>query len=328
MYAVRRAARVKPFLQVRRFHQTRPAPFINEVLEVSSSFIHGVHSVSHLPWALSLPLTAFIVRMSVALPLQIFTKVQARKDGDLAVILQSWREVYQKKAQKMRTATGGPLLRSQATQWVSKQLQQEHQALRQRWGVYRFWQPVNFLQMPVWIVIMESLRGMSGNDRGLIQYLLSLIESSSSRGSNALHLTVEPTLATEGALWFPDLLAGDHTGILPAILTLSILANVRTGWKVQTLKSMAELPRKEMARSLSFFGLRALIQILALNVGVASYLYELPVALMIYWITSTNVATLQSFLLQKYMFPTPSLKPWKQMYIGYARPGQKAMVSK
>ncbi|KAL4921573.1 hypothetical protein BDW62DRAFT_113060 [Aspergillus aurantiobrunneus] len=327
MRASHRLPRMMPLQHVRCFHQTRPAPFINEVLDVTSGFIHGVHSVSHLPWALSLPLTALLVRMGVALPLQIFTKVQARRDSDLSPILMAWRRYYQREALQPNGA-GRPINRSDATRMVTKNLKEQHETLRRRWGVVRFWRPANFLQMPIWIAVMESIRAMSGNDRGLVPYLLSLLEPSSSSGSGALHLAVEPSLATEGALWFPDLLAGDTTGILPVMLTVSILVNVRTGWKAPTMESIAELPRVEMAKRLSHLGLRFFIQALALNVGVASYLYEMPAALMIYWITSTNIATLQTFLLQKYMLPTPPLQPWRQVYIRYSQPGRKAMVQK
>ncbi|KAL2864628.1 putative mitochondrial export translocase Oxa2 [Aspergillus lucknowensis] len=328
MNACRGIPRFSTFQQIRRFHQTRPAPFISEVLDVSSSFIHGVHSVSHLPWALSLPLTAFLVRMGVALPLQIFTKVQARKDSDLTPILMAWRHLYQKKAIKdvhKNAAAGAPLLRSEAVLQVSKDTFQQHRTLRQRWGVFRFYKPAAFLQMPVWIMIMESIRGMSGNNNGLVPYLLSIVSSSSSKDSVPI-IPVEPTLATEGALWFPDLLAGDPTGILPVAMTLSILLNIRMGWKSPTLKNISNLPRMEMVRELTWRGLKFFVQILALNIGLSSYLYQMPAALMIYWITSANIATLQTFLLQKYMFPTPSLKPWKKVNIGYASRGQKAMV--
>lgn len=168
---------------------------------------------------------------------------------------------------------------------------------------------------------------MSGNKNGLVPYLLSLLEPSSSSGSSALHLAVEPSLATEGALWFPDLLAGDSSGILPVVLTLSILANVRAGWKAPKMKDMADLPRGEMGKRLSNLGLRTFIQVLAVNVGVASYMYEMPTALMIYWITSTNIATAQSFLLQKYMFPTPLVAPWKRIHIGF-QPGKQNIAQK
>lgn len=321
MRACHRLPRTVHFQQVRGFHQTRPAPFINEVLDGTSAFVHGVHSVSHLPWVLSLPLTAFLVRMTVALPLQIFTKVQARKDSDLSPILTAWRQHHQRRA--ALDSSSKRLLPSQLTAMVTRNLKEQHKSLRQRWGVYRFWRPANFLQMPVWIAVMESIRAMSGIDRGLVPYLLSKLEPSSSSESSALHLAVEPSLATEGALWFPDLLAGDPTGILPTLLTVSILANVRAGWKAPKMKEIADLPRLEMTKHLSTIGLRTFIQALALNIGVASYWYGMPAALMVYWITSTNIATLQTFLLQKYMFPTPSLKPWRPISIGISSAGTK-----
>ncbi|KAL4808506.1 hypothetical protein BDV18DRAFT_100771 [Aspergillus unguis] len=321
-----RFPRMAPRQQVRSFHQTRPAPFINEVIDGASAFVHGVHDVSHLPWAYSLPLTALLVRMGVALPLQIFTKVQARKDSDLAPILMAWRSQYQKEALAAASADGKKL-RSQATREVTTKLKAKHAELRRRWGIVRFWKPANFLQIPVWIAIMESIRAMSGNKNGLVPYLLSLVRPDES-GSNALNLAVEPSLATEGALWFPDLLAGDPTGALPALLSVSILVNVRNGWKGPKLREMADLPRLELAKQLSWFSLRALIQVLALNVGVASYMYQMPTALMVYWITSTNIATAQTFLLQKYMFPTPSLKPWKPVHIGFSEKGKQAIAHK
>ncbi|KAL5337029.1 60Kd inner membrane protein-domain-containing protein [Aspergillus crustosus] len=321
MWAVRGVPRFTPFQQVRRFHQTRPAPFINEVLDVSTGFIQGVHSVSHLPWVLSLPLTALIVRMGVALPLQVFTKVQARKDSDLTPLVLAWRQHYQRNIG--RGSSGGTASALHAKRLITEQVAEQHRALRRRWGVVPFWRPLNFVQMPIWIAIMESIRAMSGNDKGLVPYLRSLF-SSSAPDPTAVQLAIEPSLATEGALWFPDLLAGDSTGILPVLLTVSILVNVRSGWKVPTMESIADLPRVEMAKKLSNIGLRTFIQVLALNVGIYSYLYQMPTALMVYWLTSTNVATLQSFVVQKYMFPTPSLKVWRPIYIGYSQPIAKA----
>ncbi|KKK25430.1 hypothetical protein P175DRAFT_0505302 [Aspergillus ochraceoroseus IBT 24754] len=326
MRAARVPSQIVAFQQVRRFHRTRPASFISEVLDVSSGFIHGVHSVSGLPWVLSLPLTALLVRMTVAMPLQIYSKVNARKERDLAPILTSWNKHYQtqiREKTKLRPADK-PLLQGEAVRLLAKDLKEQRKVLHSRWGVSRFWKPANFLQVPIWISIMESLRAMSGNDKGLVPYLLSLVEpASSSEAGKSLHLAVEPSLATEGALWFPDLLAGDATGILPAALTLSILLNVHLGWKAPKLNSLAELPRLEMAKHLTVRGIRTLIQVLALNIGVSSYLYEMPTALMVYWISSSNIATLQTYLLEKYMFPTPSLKSWRQIYVRFGRPQQK-----
>ncbi|EAW08044.1 putative mitochondrial export translocase Oxa2 [Aspergillus clavatus NRRL 1] len=311
--------------QKRHFHPTRPSPFINEVLEVSSGFIHGVHSISGLPWVMSIPLTALIVRTTVAMPLQIYTKMQARKERDIVPLIYSWKKHYQDQIKKrIDTSNDTPILPRDARRELAAKVKDKKKELHKRWNVPRFWKPVGFLQIPIWISVMESLRAMSGNNKGLVPYLLSLTEPTTAEPSTALHLAVEPSLATEGALWFPDLLAGDPTGILPAALTLSILLNIRAGWTAPRLSELADLPRIEIAQNLAMRSLRLLVQVLALNIGASSYIYEMPSALMIYWISSTNIATLQTLLLDKFIVSESILKPWRQIHIGYTQSEQKA----
>ncbi|KAL4930663.1 putative mitochondrial export translocase Oxa2 [Aspergillus undulatus] len=313
MRAMHRLPRAMPFQQVRRFHQTRSAPFLNEALDAASGIVYGVHSASHLPWALSIPLTAFLVRMGVAFPLQIFYKVQARRDTDLAPILQAWRHHYQRQVHQI--SANESISRAQAMRMVPERGTKKYVELRRRWGVIRHWKGLPWLQIPFWIAMMESVRAMSGMSQGLVPYLLSLSQGS----AETIKLAVEPTLATEGALWFPDLLAGDPTGVLPVVLTASILLNVQNGWKVPALKEIADMPRKDMWSKLRWRALRLGIQILACNLGLSAYMTGMPTALLIYWITSTNIATLQTSFLDKYMFPSPAVKPRKPVYIGYPR---------
>lgn len=313
---------------IRHFHPTRPAPFINEVLEVSSSFIHGVHSVSGLSWALSIPLTALIVRTTVAMPLQMFSRAQARKERDLLPLLNSWSKYYSQDLLRKKAQSPDSILPPDIRRDLAKNIKKKREELHKRFEVVPYWKGLNFLQIPVWISIMESLRAMSGNDKGLVPYLLSLVEPASSTTSSPVHLAVEPSLATEGALWFPDLLAGDATGILPAALTLSILLNVRTGWKVPPLRDLADLPKPELAKQFIYRGIRTFIQFLALNVGLSAYVSGMPSALMIYWITSSNVATLQTLFLEKYMFAKKPLKPWKQIFIAFPKSWQGTLATK
>lgn len=299
--------------QIRRFHATRPALLVNEVLDASAGFIHGVHTVSCLPWVASIPLTALIVRMSVGLPLQMYSKIQARKEQDIAPIMTSWRHNYQTQIRKhVNRSSEDPMMAGQANTQLLKMIKTKKRALDRVWDIHRFWKPVPFLQLPVWLSIMESLRAMSGNSSGLVPWLLSL-----TRGSSDISLAVEPSLATEGGLWFPDLLSGDPTGILPIFLAGSIITNIRTGWKAPSFKEIASLPRPERVRLVSSRLLKLFLQTLALYVGVASYVYQMPCALMIYWITSTNLATTQSLFLDKFMFKRPGLKQWRKFVIGH-----------
>ncbi|KAJ6187033.1 hypothetical protein N7519_001941 [Penicillium mononematosum] len=172
---------------------------------------------------------------------------------------------------------------------------------------------------------MESLRGMSGNNSGIIAWLSSFIESSQDPASTAqpLHLTIEPTLANEGALWFPDLLAGDPTGVLPLCLTASILGNVLMGWKVIPWKEIALLPKNEMYKHILFTGLRSFVIVLTCYIGFASFVQGMPTALMLYWITSTNVATLQTWVLDKKVFAAPGFKLFMEKSIAFEKPGDE-----
>lgn len=265
--------------------------------------------------------------MVVAMPLQIYSRIHARRERDLSPLLLSWRKHLQDRIMKEHKEKGERLLPHVADRLLKKELAQRRKLLLKRWNVSRFYKPAGFLQIPVWLSLMESLRAMCGNDQGLVPYLLSLIERISATPENALHVTVEPSLASEGALWFPDLLAGDPTGVLPAILCLSILLNIRLGWKAPTLKEISDLPDLEFKKQVALRLFRILIQMMAVNVGFASYVYGMPTGLMIYWITSSNVATLQTFLLDKYMFAKPPLKPWLKMHIGVLKPGDVIMLT-
>ncbi|KAJ5670322.1 uncharacterized protein N7477_005685 [Penicillium maclennaniae] len=192
-------------------------------------------------------------------------------------------------------------------------------SLAKKWKIMRGYRFLNLLQLPVWLSLMESMRAMTGNQNGIIPYLLSFV----SGHENAASLpALEPSLATEGALWFPNLLAGDPTGALPLLLSASIILNIRRGWGITTpAGDLADLPTAQLYRATFFRGLGVFLQILGLNIGVAAFANELPAALMIYWITSTNVATLQTFLLEKYMFMRPPIPNFQKKYMVYQRPG-------
>lgn len=318
----------KAFQQRRSFHPTRPSPFINEALDLSSSFLHGVHDLTGLPWAASIPLTAFIVRMTVGLPLQIYTRIHARRNRDLSPLVLSWRKVSQDQIMRKAGEEGRPLLPLEAEKKLRVEMAKRQKLLRKRWKAARFHGQATFLQIPIWLSLMESLRAMCGNKNGLVPWVLSLMEPGSGDPSQYHHLNIEPTLASEGALWFPDLLAGDPTGILPLLLAATIWTNVSVGWKTPTFKQLADLPRTEMIKQSVLRLIKMFIQLMAINIGISSYMSGMPTGLMIYWITSANIATLQTAFLNKYMFSKAPLKPWMRMHVAVKKLGDVKPVSK
>ncbi len=319
LHAPHRALPLAARSQVRHFHPTKPAPWINEALDASAALIHGVHNVTGLPWFASIPLTALLVRTFVGLPVQMYTKANLRRERDITPLKQAWATWASLRKQKMEGGENS----FKANLQINRNFGEQIKLLHRRWNISMMARFAPILQLPAWIMLMESIRGMSGNKNGIVPWLLSLMEGdpeASDAAVNSLHLTVEPSFAHEGALWFPDLLAGDPTGILPTLLVGSILLNVQTGWKSTPRADLADMPRMEMYRAVSFNGLRVLIQILALNVGLSSWFYEMPAALMIYWISSSNAATLQTYFLNKKMFMKPPIPVSSRRYVDFKNP--------
>ncbi|KAJ5184692.1 Membrane insertase OXA1/ALB3/YidC [Penicillium cf. griseofulvum] len=317
-----------PRLQVRHFHPTRSASsaIIDLALDSSTAFIHGVHNVSCLPWVASIPLTAVLVRTFVGLPIMIYTRLHRHREKKISLILSAWARRYQEKAAapEKTTSPGKKLTLLERKQKATLDLRNQTAVLHKRWGISGKHKAIGLLQIPVFIALMESLRGMSGNNSGIIAWLSSFIESQDpASAAQSLHLTLEPTLANEGALWFPDLLAGDSTGVLPLFLTASILGNVLTGWKVMPLKEIQLLPKTEMYKQVSLSGLRTFIVVFTCYIGFASWTQEMPAALMLYWITSTNLATLQTWILDNKVFSPVKFRRHVQKSIAFVKPGDE-----
>ncbi|KAJ5947099.1 hypothetical protein N7466_000114 [Penicillium verhagenii] len=298
---------------IRYFHPTKPAPnLINVALDASAGLIHGVHNITYLPWVASIPLTAVIVRTVVGFPLQYYTRLHARRERDIAPLSHSFQRIAMYTTKDPSPAK------------IRKEMARVSAMMRKTFHVNPWSKFLAFAQIPVWISLMESIRGMCGNTNGLVPWLLSLVEPTQDAAKEAvqsLHLTVESSLANEGALWFPDLLAGDPTGALPVLLTASILLNVNMGWKSVSRFDMSEMPKLQMYQTMFFSGLRVFIQVLAVNVGFSGWFYDMPTALLIYWITSTNVATFQTWLLEKYMFSRPPIPAYKPVFTKFQKGG-------
>ena len=96
-------------------------------------------------------------------------------------------------------------------------------------------------------------------------------------------ISIEPSFATEGALWFPNLLVADPQMILPFMLSGVILLNL-------TKSTGTGVWQKRLMRSLGVVGL-----------AMGPLTLHFPSALLIYWISSTMLAYVQTAVLDKMM---------------------------
>ncbi|KAI9852864.1 MAG: hypothetical protein M1838_004423 [Thelocarpon superellum] len=118
---------------------------------------------------------------------------------------------------------------------------------------------------------------------------------------NLRSVPIEEALATEGALWFPNLLVPDPQLILPFVLSGTLLANI----------ILASSSRRNSDTAPSSFQRRVsnALKILALAIGPATL--NLPAAMLVYWTSSSLFSVAQNSLLDRAMPLQPPVKPCK-----------------
>lgn len=153
------------------------------------------------------------------------------------------------------------------------------------------------LQLPVWLLAVEAIRKMCGKEVGLLGTIFGSSDSATAG-------TKELSFATEGALWFPDLLVPDPMLLLPFMLSATMLGNL-----YHTTGNNLTAGRRRMVNALKF---------MALCIGPITL--QFPSAILVYWISSSSFAMMQAAVLERLMPVKPPVVPCK--------PRNKASVSK
>lgn len=289
----------------RSFHPSQPRQFgVETPVAMAYELFQTVHSVG-LPWVLSIPATALIVRMVVGLPQQKFVMVHQRRKVAIAPVLQAWDRIYRREIMDKYYREG-----IQIRPHVVSALTPAHVAIT-RYQMYKSWKIKTWAPytavflLPVWLSMIEALRRMSG--------FPSIFGA-----ENTTSAPLEPSLATEDALWFPDLLVADPY-ILPFMLSATLFTNVTWGWKVPTWKEISLLPTVPRRNERVSWILKRSLQFLGLASGVFAHVNGVPAAILIYWISSTAFATLQRWWLKERIMKNqglPKVEPEMGVQVG------------
>ena len=302
-------------LRSRAFHTSPKCQ--SSLLDVCYSQAHtvitGLHSLTGLPWVVTLPLTAFLVRAVVISPLSIYSHRITRRQLALQPLLQAWRFPLQRKVFK-ETAALGP---SAAQKKLLKALASKRRELNKRFGTGNWKRFLPVLQLPVWLIVIETIRKMCGTHAGLLGLLTRTSQEAVEQpGTDSVAevspsvVPVEESFSGGVALWFPDLLLPDPLLILPFVLSGSLFANIHFN------SSRPGVTPSNFSRRLT-----NTLKILALAIGPATL--QVPAAMLIYWISSSLFALGQHAILEWYMPASPSVKPCRprqrQDMIGFTR---------
>ncbi|KAL8733379.1 MAG: hypothetical protein Q9166_002203 [cf. Caloplaca sp. 2 TL-2023] len=238
---------------------------------------------------------------------------------------------------------------------LSKMLMKKSNELYARTGTQRWKSFLPYLQFPIWLTAIETIRRMAGAPEGLVGLVqksvtwnepedplfdrketkarstspenglqnedledpLSVDDSMPSNVLDAPVVPVEASLATEGMLWFPDLLLPDPQLYLPFILSAILFVNIA---------HVQSTARKLGAKQTAFQRrLGNTFKIVAFAVGPMTL--SMPSAIHLYWISSSVCALGYNMLMNWYSPITKGVQPCKERRFERHTVEQMALMS-
>lgn len=271
-----------------RFHATPARRFdgstvVDAAIKVPHTMLEALHFTG-LPWFAVIPLGAIVIRGLFIYP---FISLPARNAQqrrlDIVPFLQAW-SVQQANHIRRFHPDQSPLWRMREAR---KRLDAKRRELQ---GTYRcgfFRRGLSFWQLPIWLTFAECIRRMAGARAGLLQSLSdwlfprygSLSEADQvSAVAEFRKALIEPSLCTEGALWFPNLAAADPTFALPCMVSAVTFLNIYLS--SGRAKGAAQSPAQAVLRRILLVGALA----------IAPLTLQVPSAVMLYWLSSSTCA--------------------------------------
>ena len=296
-------SKVIPTTSNRSFHASPQRRFIAECIDQTQTLIVSLHGASGLSWAATLPLTAMLIRLGLLGPLATYAHVKANQRRELQPLMYAWQHAIRRNVFKKYSARGP----AECHKMASKQLYAKGRQIRKEMGVQIWKSSLSWLQLPVFLVAIESIRKLCGTHGGLLALMMKRPAETASRDDilqdvgNASSYELKESLADEGALWFPDLTVADPMLIMPFMLSGCLFANILFHERRATATGI--VPGKWQLR------LQHTMKIIALAIGPATL--GVPSAMLIYWITSSICALGQNVFLQWYMPGKPLVTPCK-----------------
>ncbi|KAF2086092.1 hypothetical protein K490DRAFT_5043, partial [Saccharata proteae CBS 121410] len=248
------------------------------------SMLEAIHSTG-MSWVFAIPLAAVIVRCGIVLP---FISIPARKVQQRFVLITpvvaGWKAAVRRHVWGTNTDLTPPVMQ----QIIEGHDKNTKHLLYMRWKCQWWRRAMPFLSVPFFLTLAETIRRMVGSRPGLLgmlagdadgQTMKSTVGTAVSKvSSGELDTYLDPSLTTEGALWFTDLTAADPTLILPFIVSGITFAHIAYG---------SRLPSGVKISAASGFLRRGL---LVLSLSLWALIMNVPSGILLYWASSTAAA--------------------------------------
>lgn len=300
--------RSRVFPHRRAFHASFQPRVLDTCFGIVHSALTSMHSFTGLPWVATIPCFALVTRTFILSPITLYLHKLNCRRATLKPVSLAWVYAIRTKLQQEHGAKGPEFCQKE----LVKQHSRKSVEINRRHGTQASRNLVSLLQLPFFLIIVETLRKMCGANKGLLglvtdgvpqeyQSVIEAIPLEQLIGPNLGEdlFPFEESFANEGALWFPDLLVPDPMMILPFVLSGSLFLSIY--YQTSRYDGMSESKwLRRFSNSL---------KVLALAAGPLTL--QVPCAMLLYWISSSLFGLGQLVLLQWYMPLKHILKPCK-----------------
>ncbi|KAF2793558.1 hypothetical protein K505DRAFT_325374 [Melanomma pulvis-pyrius CBS 109.77] len=277
--------------RARAFHASAPrrAP-IDAWLTIPHEMLQLLHT--SLPWYAALPVSAFLLRGALTLAVGRRVRASTARYIGLAPLRQAL--TFQIRDKMMREGQFKNPKEAKLT--ISRNVRRRIADLDRRWNcTLRGQLGWTLLQLPIFLTMADLIRHMCNTREGLLGMTLNAIGLGENRGAE-LHgvnlgppnMWFDPTLASEGMLWFPNLIVPDPTGVLPFVVSALMFTNVYMSNNSPDAAGKMSRGAKAVRRLL-----------LGVTLVIGPLCQEVPAAMLLYWASSTSSVLLWNLWLDR-----------------------------
>ena len=273
----------------RAFHLPTTTELANECLIQSHALFETIHTTTSLPWHFAIPIAALAVRTSL-LPFMIYSHLLDKRRQNAIPLEAAWRHAWRRRATRENPDVDVAHIEG----IIDVQSKEAFPGIRRSLFAQPWKGLVNWMHIPVWLAMTDTLRRMCGVNDSPFKLLFAFLASGGEYANvntpvDATALVpFEPSLASEGALWFHDLLQPDVYPVLPCIYSISLFMNLHYNIK-RDRKGMASSDGWQLLRLASLFS--------------GCFVWAIPNGILLYWISSSTCALGYNILLQQ-LIPT------------------------
>ncbi|QDS76297.1 hypothetical protein FKW77_002077 [Venturia effusa] len=293
--------------RIRQFHASLRRSRMGDPLP---SFPHEALVYLHntgLPWAVVIPIAAVGIRVAMLALFVAPARLERAKINEITPLI-SAKAVHAREEMEKTILDNPRLLANKSARVLYKEkLQTISAQLFAKYGVSKHKTMLPILQLPVFLIMAETLRRMMGLRSSVFSGTSAPVDvdsdllGSATADANAVSEPAnwfEPTMMLEGPFAITDLTAADPTLILPLAVSGFMLANLRYG---QHRNAQQGLTRSKFSRILHNTLMGAAVLIFPLTL-------HLPAGFLYYWACTSASSLASDMILDKLHPPRLTVK--------------------